>query len=144
MQYEPTFDLAGNKINDYEHDKILKSIYLNIFPADSKSYCIWSWLASDDAIFNSYANQFMELPVSDRQNYLNNKLPVWTDSLVISPVLWRKWGKPVQEALIAHANFDKLYFAMELEHGGQPYQYMDTPWDLFEPIQDIQLNKNRD
>ena len=137
MQYEPTFDLAGSQINDYEHDEILKSIYLNVFPADGKSYCIWSWLANDDAIFKSYTNQFMELPLSDRKNFLNNKLPVWTDSLVISPVLWKKWGKPVQEALIAHANFDKLYFAMELEHGGQPYQYMDTPWDLFEPIQNI-------
>ena len=137
MQYEPTFDLAGNQINDYEHDEILKSIYLNVFPADGKSYCIWSWLANDDAIFKSYTNQFMELPLSDRKNFLNNKLPVWTDSLVISPVLWKKWGKPIQEALIAHANFDKLYFAMELEHGGRPYQYMDTPWDLFEPIQNI-------
>lgn len=39
-----------------------------------------------------------------------------------------------RESLIAHANFDKLYFAMRLEHGGHPYQYMDTPWDLFEPI----------
>ena len=38
MQYEPTFDLAGNQINDYEHDEILKSIYLNVFPADGKSY----------------------------------------------------------------------------------------------------------
>lgn len=45
-----------------------------------------------------------------------------------------KMGKPVQEALIAHVTFDKLYFAMELERGGQPYQYMDTPWNLFEPI----------
>lgn len=110
---------------------------MNIFPADNKSYCIWSWLTDDDTIFSVYTKQFMALSVTNRQNFLNNKLPIWTDSLVISPTLWKKWRKPIQEALITHANFDKIYFAMELEHGGQPYYYIDTPWNLFETIQNI-------
>lgn len=75
----------------------------------------------------------MDLDIVDRENYLNNKLPAWTDSIVISPVLWRKWGPNVQQALITHANFGSLFQAHEIEDGGHPYAYMDTPWNLFEP-----------
>ena len=74
----------------------------------------------------------MTLAVVDRENYLNNKLPAWTDSIVISPTLWKKWGEKVQQALITHANFGGLFQAHEKEDGGYPYEYMDTPWNLFE------------
>ena len=132
MQYEPTFDLEGNKINDYESDEMLKSIFLNIFPSEGKSYCIWSWLDEDSQVMGSFVEQFMGLQEKDRINFLNNKLPIWTESLVLSPALWNKWGEEIQQALITHANFDKLYFAHELEEGGEPFKYAYTPWDLFE------------
>ena len=133
MQYEPSFDLQGNQLGDYLNDKeCLRSKYLNIFPAQGKSFCIWSWLAVDDSTFSPFADQFMALAIADRENFLNNKLPAWTDGIVISPVLWKKWGKPVQQALITHANFGYMYQMHELEDGGHPYQFMDTPWNLFE------------
>lgn len=132
MQHEPTFDLLGNKINDYESTEPLTSIFLNIFPSEGKSYCIWSWLAEDDSVYSSYVSQFMNLKDYERMNFLNNKLPVWTDSIVISPLLWKQWGEDIQQALITHANFDKLYFALELEDGGHPFEYSEIPLDLFE------------
>ena len=133
MQYEPSFDIKGNPIGDYEIEECLPSIFLNIFPIGSKSFCIWSWLSIDNDIFSRFAEQFMDLDIVERENYLNNKLPAWTDSIVISPVLWRKWGSNVQQALITHANFGSLFQAYEIEDGGHPYEYMDTPWNLFEP-----------
>lgn len=132
MQYEPSFDLEGKQIGDYEKQaQCLRSIYLNIFPIEGKSFCIWSWLSTDDNIA-AFAKQFMSLETRDRENFLNNKLPVWTDAIVISPRLWEKWGTQIQQALITHANFDSLYQMHEIEDGGHPYQYMDTPWNLFE------------
>lgn len=74
----------------------------------------------------------MALNTKDRENYLNNQLPRWTDSIIISPRLWNKWGSPMQEALVAHANFDPLYRMMEKEESMLAYEYMDTPWDFFD------------
>lgn len=133
MQFEPSFDLQGRQIGDYQNEKeCLRSIYLNIFPVQGKSFCIWSWLATDEGVFSPFAQQFMALDVVDRENFLNNKLPAWTDSIVISPLLWKKWGESIQQALIMHANFGYMFQMHEIEDGGHPYQYMDTPWNLFE------------
>lgn len=133
MQYEPSFDLKGKRIGNYEdHSQYLRSIYLNIFPSDGKSFCVWSWLSADKDMAN-FARQFMDLETKDRESFLNNNLPAWTDSIVISPILWRKWGDPIQQGLIAHANFGTLYHMYEIEDGGHPYQYAETPWNLFDP-----------
>lgn len=132
MQHEPIFDLMGNKINDYESLEPMTSIFLNIFPAEKKSYCIWSWLKKDDQIMSAFSSQFMNLNFNERINFLNNQLPLWTNSIVISPILWKQWGKSTQEALKVHANFDKIYLAVEIEDGGHPYTYAETPWNFFE------------
>lgn len=118
--------------------RVQKKIYLNIFPAKDKSFCIWSWLNYNDSFYVPFSNQFLKLSVVDRENYFNNNLPRWTDSIAISPRLWKKWGPAIQEAFIAHANFDILYRQMEAEKNDYAYQYMDTPWNLFESDSDVE------
>ena len=49
-------------------------------------------------------------------------------------VFVEKWGQNIQQALISHANMGSMYMALEMEDGGHPYEYMDTPWDFFEPL----------
>lgn len=131
MMTELEYDIEGKPINDILHARDLKKIYLNIFPCDGKSYCIWSWLKSNDSAFVSFAKQFDRLEIVDRENYFNNNLPRWSDSLVISPRLWHKWGEAVQQALITHANFDVIFSATEKELNKHAYEYMETPWNLF-------------
>lgn len=133
MMHELEYDILGNQINDMIDDKDIKSIYLNIFPAQGKSYCIWSWRKEHDEVFENFIKQFSGLSCKDRENYFNNNLPRWSDSLVISPRLWNKWGKAIQEGLISHANFDVIYRMMENEDNFHNYVYMDTPWNLFDP-----------
>lgn len=128
------YDLCGNTINDLLNDDFSKNIYLNIFPANGKSFCIWSWLKTNDFAYGNFIKQFAELDIEDKKNYFNNQLPRWTDSIVLSPTLWNKWGEDVQQALITHANFDVIYRTHEREDGGYKYKYMDTPWDFFENI----------
>lgn len=132
MMHELEHDINGQQINDLESGISVKKIYLNIFPANLKSFCIWSWLKVNDDEFVNFTEQFMDLSISDRKNYLNNQLPRWTDSIVISPRLWDKWGLEIQQALIAHANFDFIFRTMEEEKHDYKYHYMDTPWDFFE------------
>jgi len=130
MMYEMMYDICGVKINAHCGDSYTKSIYLNIFPMDGQTYCVWSWFKEDHE-YRRFAEQFMALDYEDKKNYLNNKLPAWTDSLVISPSMWNTWGHEVQEAFIAHANMGDLYTAFELEDNGRPFEYASTPWDLF-------------
>jgi len=134
MMHELEHNIYGQRINNLETDINLRKLYLNIFPADSKSYCVWSWLKKNEVDYVEFSRQFMELDVVDRDNYFNNNLPRWTDSLIISPRLWSKWGNGIQEALISHANFDILYRAMEEETSDYKYSYKDTPWNFFERL----------
>lgn len=136
MMTELEYDIKGNKINDLMNDKNVKNIYLNIFPIENKSFCIWSWLNIFDEFYLPFSKQFDDLSITDRENYLNNYLPRWTDSIVISPRIWENWGKQTQEALIAHANFDVLYRTFEDEEGEHKYIVMDTPWNLFSKSED--------
>jgi hypothetical protein len=131
MMHGLEYNIKGNKLNDYVDDGIVKNIYLNIFPCEQKSYCIWSWLKDYDDIYIEFTNQFMELDIKHRENYLNNKLPRWTDSIIISPCLWNEWGSDIQKALITHANFDILYLMREREKSLNEYEYMYTPWNFF-------------
>ena len=99
-----------------------------------ETFCVWSWLRRNDYAYADFIKQFDKLDIRDKENYFNNQLPRWTDSIVISPKLWNKWGEDIQQALIAHANFDIIYRTHEMEDGGYKYEYMDTPWDFFENI----------
>lgn len=134
MMTELEHDICGNRLNDLENDVDLKKIYLNIFPAKGKSFCIWSWLEAHGNLYKDFINQFSALGIKDRENYFNNNLPRWTDSVVISPRLWTKWGAEIQESIIAHANFDILYRTFEAEENSYAFTYMDTPWNLFEDM----------
>jgi len=134
MMHELEHDIYGRRVNDLETDKNIKSIYLNIFPAESKSFCVWSWLTKNNDDYKEFSKQFMELEIAERENYLNNKLPRWSDSIIISPRLWGKWGSGIQEALITHANFDIIYRMFEDEATDHKYTYMDTPWNFFEEL----------
>ena len=135
MMHEIAYDIDGQKINDLERTELRpKKIYLNIFPVTGKSFCIWSWLAKWDKYVCRFTSLFDNLSQEDRINYFNNNLPRWSDALVISPRLWEKWGEQIQDGFISHANFDSLYIMNEKEMNKHAYEYMDTPWNLFEHI----------
>ena len=87
-------------------------------------------------MFSKFAKQFEALEILDKENYLNNNLLRWSDSIVISPRLWNKWGEGIQQGILAHANFEPLYRVLENEENMHAYEYMDTPWNLFENISD--------
>lgn len=51
MMTELEYDIWGEKINDLLNDDETKKIYLNIFPVQGKSFCIWSWLKLNDEVY---------------------------------------------------------------------------------------------
>lgn len=131
MMYELNYDILGNEINELDSEKPLKHIYLNIFPASGRSYCVWSWLHHCDDVYAPFAKQFMDMSEANRMNYLNNYLPIWTDAIVLSPLLVKKWGEEIMNSFIESANMTIFIETFEREDGGEPFSYMETPWDLF-------------
>lgn len=140
MMYEMMYDIEGKRINAQRGNLLEKSIFLNIFPTEGESYCVWSWFKTDSE-YRRFTEQFMNLDTETRFNFLNNKLPEWTDSLVIAPKLWNYWKAEIQQAFIAHANMGDLYVAFELEDNGHRFEYADTPWDLFRRAEDLAENR---
>lgn len=129
-------DLEGKKINDFnclrDSDIPLKNLYINIFPEDKKSYCIFSWTKAD-SIYRDFITQFDKLKFKNKINYLNNMLPKETDKIFINPRLWIKFGVDVQNSLLAHCNLGQLYTMMDEEKSfHQKWKYMPTPWNFFD------------
>jgi hypothetical protein len=114
---------------NYEH-----SIYLNVFPDDKNSYCIWSWRKEDGLYYEKFGKDFLALPMKDKKNYLNCTLPLLTDAIFISPRLWDSWGPEAQNRFVERANMDDL-FAFALKDGyGRKYEYDEVPWNLFDSL----------
>lgn len=56
MMHELEYDIYGHQINDHETDIDLKKIYLNIFPANSKSFVYGHGLQKTTMIMKSFQN----------------------------------------------------------------------------------------
>lgn len=132
MVNEINHDILGNKINDLSNEERTKKLYLNIIPVNHSTLCIWSWLDIWDDYYVPFEEQFARLSFKEKCNYLNNNLPLWSDSLIISPKLWNSWGEDVRSAFMAHANMDFLYDVFRMDSDDNVFEYMYTPWDLFQ------------
>lgn len=55
-----------------------------------------------------FVEQFSKLEIEDRKNYLNNKLPRWTDSINIAPVCGISGEKEYRKAYL-HMQILKFY-----------------------------------
>jgi hypothetical protein len=130
---ELDYGIDGELIDPENPKNFEHSIYLNIFPDEKKSYCLWSWKKEDDPYYRKFGDDFLALETKDKENYLNNQLPLLTDAILISPRLWNFWTTEIQKSLIELANFTAEYFEALQEGSSQKYEYEETPWNLFEP-----------
>lgn len=124
-------DLDGNKIQDLtDIDSRMKHIFVTIFPEGERSYCIISWLKSNDTLFDSYKKQLNELDVQRRKIYINNLLPVITENITVNPEAWDKLEKYKKE------EFGMLIYGMSDLYSvfSNEYYNMLEPasYDLFE------------
>lgn len=88
----PEIDLVGNMLNDiFSLEKELCGfLYLTIFPTDTSTIVLFSWLKEDSDFFINYKNQILSLTYEELKKYLNNFIPKYTTNIVISPRLWDK------------------------------------------------------
>ncbi|WP_073007618.1 YecA family protein [Clostridium amylolyticum] len=118
-------DLEGNKIQDLtDIDTRMKHIFVTIFPEGEKSYCIISWLKSNDTLFEGYKKQLNELDIHGRKIYINNLLPVITENITVNPEAWDKLEKYKKE------EFGMLIYGMADLYSS----FSDEYYNMLEPV----------
>ena len=124
-------DLEGNKIQDLmDINAIIKHIFVTVFPDGEKSYCIISWLKSNDKIFREYKEQLDNLDYDERKKYINNLLPIISENITINPEAWDKVEDYKKDAfgMLIYGMVD--LFSMMTE---ETYNMLEEqPYDLFE------------
>lgn len=124
-------DLQGKKIQDLnDTTKQMKHIFVTVFSEGEKSYCIISWLKSNNEVFKNYKEQITNLNVDQKKIYINNLLPIISENITINPEAWDKLEqyKKDEFGMLLYGMAD--LFTMET---GEGYNMIEpTSYDLFE------------
>lgn len=126
----PSTDLKGKKIqNLLDVETLAKHIFISVFSEENKTYCIVSWLKSNDDLFKEYRQQLEEFNILQRKNYINNTLPIISENIALNPDSWDKWDQYKKD------EFGSLIWGMSeiSELSGLTYNRLEAPiFDLFE------------
>ncbi|OUS76589.1 hypothetical protein B1748_10845 [Paenibacillus sp. MY03] len=126
----PSTDLRGKKIqNLLDKTTPVKHIFISVFSEEDKTYCIISWLNSNDDLFYEYRQQLEGLNIQQRKNYINNTLPIISENIAINPESWDTWDQSKKD------EFGALIWGISeiAELDGHVYNRLEAPsFDLFE------------
>ncbi len=94
MTVAPPFDLKGKRIKSIDRrTKRMKYLFYTTFPVDEKSYLLVSGLKSDLDVYGDYFEQLRNAPTGLIQYYINVFIPLYSQNLIISPLLWNEWDE---------------------------------------------------
>lgn len=94
MCIAPDFDLKGNKINVFDKKtKMMRRVFITSFSKDSQSYILISVLKKDLHIYDKYLKSFSEVSDEVIKLYFNALIPLASQNLIVSPLLWEEWDK---------------------------------------------------
>lgn len=95
----PAFDLYGLEIS-FENAH-LPLMYVSVIPCPTKTELIFSWLKTDDIVYEKFAKQISIVPKRLIIKYLNNLLPLYCENITIGPKLWNEWDRVAQDDFIS-------------------------------------------
>lgn len=125
----PSKDLRGGEIqNLLDFKTIAEHIFVIVFPEGNKTYCIISWLKTNDKLFATYRNQLTNLNAQERKNYINNTLPIISENIAINPDSWDNMDRAKRDEFGA-----LIWGASDIsELSGNFYNRLEAPtFDLF-------------
>jgi len=96
MTVAANFDLFGRKVKPISKGKIMKRIFITTFPVENKSYILLSVLKNDYDVYEAYVKSFKEASMDLITFYLNSFIPLYSDNLILSPLLWETWDEYTQ------------------------------------------------
>ena len=99
----PNHDMNGGRIKHTRRD-VMHRIAFTIFPEQTKSWLLMSCLDSEKRIYESLFSQMHEASIQKIKYYLNLIIPLYSENVVLSPVLWNSWSEEIQGAYTYYAN----------------------------------------
>lgn len=126
-----TRDLEGIILQDLtDLNATMKHVFFTIFAEGDRSFCIISWLKTNDSLFQSYKDQLVKLADEQKITYLNNLIPMEAENIVINPTAWDTLSKPQQDEFGSLIwNMGYLYEMMS----GEGVNMLEQPsFNLFE------------
>lgn len=117
MTISPPFDIEGKNVKALERKtKRLKFMFFTSFPVNGKSYILMSALKDDMQYFSDYFDKMRNAPLSLVQYYVNVLIPLYSQNLIISPNLWKKWSEEAQAGVqfaVADPHSTKMLAALK-------------------------------
>ena len=105
----PDYDLNGKRIK-HTIKGVMHRIAITAFPEDTKSYILLSCLSSEKHIYAKFFEQINNASLEKVKFYFSMILPLYSENMVLSPVLWNKWDDEIKMAFTFYANLNGKIF----------------------------------
>lgn len=99
----PGYDINGKRIK-HTIKGIMHRIAITIFPETTQSWLLLSCLESEKHIYEKLFYQLETASVDKLKFYINMVLPLYSENMVLSPLLWNAWNEDIQMAYTYYAN----------------------------------------
>lgn len=99
----PDYDINGKSIK-HTIKGIMHRIAITIFPETTQSWLLLSCLKSEKHIYEKLFYQLETASVDKLKFYINMVLPLYSENMVLSPLLWNAWNEEIQMAYTYYAN----------------------------------------
>jgi len=108
MSVAPPFDLKGKRVKGLiGRNKLMKRMFITIFPDSNYSYILFSCLKADLDVYQDYFNSLETSDIKLVLNYLNLFIPIYSENLVMSPALYDSYdekGKAILQTFAGEAS----------------------------------------
>lgn len=99
----PDYDINGKRIK-HTIKGIMHRIAITIFPEATQSWLLLSCLESEKHIYEKLFYQLEAASIDKLKFYINMVLPLYSENMVLSPLLWKAWAEETQMAYTYYAN----------------------------------------
>ena len=99
----PDYDLDGKRIK-HTIKGVMHRIAITVFPEKTKSYILLSCLSSEKDFYARFFEQINNASLEKIKFYFSMILPLYSENLVLSPVLWNAWDDEAKMAFTFYAN----------------------------------------
>lgn len=104
----PTFDISGKRVKQISKG-LMRRLFMTIFPDNHKSYILISCINEDRKNFGGYINLLKNTSYKNLFNYLSYFLPLYSESIILNPLLVEKWSKEGKSAYTSISNLIGSY-----------------------------------
>ena len=79
---------------------------ITVFPENKCSWLLLSCLDDEKKIYENLFVQMQEAPIEKVKYYINLVLPLYSENMVLSPVIWNSWDNETKMAYTYYANLN--------------------------------------